>query len=125
MTRIRASAIALLLTAGAGVAMTGAMGSASAPPKPAPQAPPPVAAPVAPAQAFVQRAYDDLLGHTADAAGEAYWVQRLNAGLPHAYVAGTLTVTDDYRSQVVQRAYLSILGHNADPGGLQFWIGWM
>jgi hypothetical protein len=126
MTRIRAGAVALLLTAGTGLAVHGAMGPASAASAPAPTAvPAPVVTPVSPAESFVGRAYADLMGRPADPAGKAFWVQQVNQGMPHASVAGSFTQTDSYRHGVVDRAYIQTLGHNADPGGMQYWTGFL
>jgi hypothetical protein len=126
MTRMRAGAVALLLTAGTGLAVHGAMGPASAASKPAPTAvPAPVVTPVSPAESFVGRAYADLTNRPADPAGKAYWVQQVNQGMPHASVAGAFAQTNDYRSVVVDRAYLQTLGRNADPAGMQFWTGYL
>lgn len=124
MTRLRAGAVALLLTAGTGLAITGATGSVSAA-SPAPTAPAPVAAPVSPAQSFVDRAYEDILNRPADPGGEAYWVGQVNKGVPHANVAAALTQTPDYRNVIVERAYLQSLGRDADPGGQAFWVGYL
>jgi hypothetical protein len=124
---MRAGAIALLITAGTGLAVHGAMGPASAASKPAPTAAPApvVTTPVSPAESFVGRAYADLMGRPADPGGKAFWVQQINQGLPHASVAGALTQTDNYRQALVERAYLQTLGRNADPGGKQFWTGFL
>src|ERR1700751_1706608 len=99
MTPMRAGAAALLLTAGTGLAISGAMGSVSAASKPAP-APAPVAAPVSPAQSFVDRAYADILNRPADLAGEAYWVGQVNAGVSHTKIAATFAQTDQYRNVI-------------------------
>jgi hypothetical protein len=124
MTPMRAGAAALLLTAGTGLAIRGAMGSVSAASKPAP-APAPVAAPVSPAQSFVDRAYADILNRPADLAGEAYWVGQVNAGVSHAKIAATFAQTDQYRNVIVERAYLQTLGRDADPGGQAYWAGYL
>jgi hypothetical protein len=127
MNRMRAGAVALLLTAGTGLALTGVMGSASAATTPAPgtTTPPPAAAPVSPTEAFVGRAYEDLMTRPADPTGKAYWVQQINQGMTHAAMAATLAQTDIYRNVVVERAYLQTLGRNPDPGGLQYWTGYL
>jgi hypothetical protein len=123
---MRAGAVALLLTAGTGLAVHGAMGPASAASTPAPTAPAaPVVTPVSPAESFVGRAYADLTAHPADPAGKAFWVQQVNQGMPHASVAGALAQTYEYRHGVVDRAYIQTLGRNADPGGMQFWTGFL
>ncbi len=125
MTPMRAGAAALLLTAATGLAVTGAMGTASAAKsKPAPAPAPAPVATVSP-ETFVNRAYEDILNHPGDAAGKAFWVQQINQGMTHARVAAGLTQTNDYRSLVVQQAYVQTMGRDADPTGLQYWIGYM
>lgn len=126
MTRMRAGAVALLLTAGTGLAITGATGSVSAASKPvSTSTPAPVVAPVSPAESFVDRAYEDLLNRPADPGGKAYWIGQVNGGMPHANVAAALAQTSDYRNVIVERGYLQTLGRDADTGGLAFWVGYL
>jgi hypothetical protein len=124
MNRMRAGAIALLLTAGTGLAVTGMMSPASAASTPAPT-PAPVVTTVSPVESFVTHAYYDLVNRPADAGGKAYWVGQVNAGKSHASVASAMIGTNDYRTRVVADAYLATLGRYVDPGGLQFWTGYL
>lgn len=125
MIRMRAGAAALLLTAGTGLALTGVASSVSAASTPAP-APAPAPA-VSPAQAFVDRAYADLLDEapSSDPTGVAYWVSQVNGGEPHANVAGVLAQTAAYRNLVVENGYLQVLGRDADPSGLAYWTNYL
>ncbi|HEY2706339.1 MAG TPA: DUF4214 domain-containing protein [Candidatus Dormibacteraeota bacterium] len=114
---MRAGAVALLLTAGTGLA--GLMSSASAAVTP----PAPVVTSVSPAESFVSHAYYDLINHPADAAGKAYWVGQVNAGKSHAMVAAAMINTDAYRQRVVADAYLATIGRYPDAPGMQYWTG--
>ena len=126
MTPMRAGAVALLLTAGTGLAISGATGSVTAATKPAPApAPAPVAAPMSPAEACVTHAYFDLVNAPAAPGGEAYWVGRVNAGLPHANVAATLAQTDSHYQLLVQQGFATIFQHTPDPSSVPFWTNYV
>ena len=124
MTPMRAGAVALLLTAGTAAAVNGVMGSASAASNPAPN-PAPVVAPMSPAQAFVTHAYFDLVNAPADPGGEAYWVGRVNSGVPHANVAAVLAQTDSHYQLLVQQAFAQIFNHTPDPSSVPFWTNYV
>src|SRR5437879_5479573 len=104
MTRMRAGAVALLLTAGTAAAVNGVMSSASASAasKPAPTSAPVVTAPLSPAEAFVTHAYFDLVNAPADPGGKAYWIGQVNSGMPHANVAAVLAQTSGHYQLLVQ-----------------------
>lgn len=87
--------------------------------------PPPEAAvaDATPGELFAARAYRDLLGRAADAAGLAFWGGALDRGaVSRDLVAAVLTATAEYRTRVVQSAYRTLLGRDADAGGLEFFV---
>lgn len=125
MSRMRAGAVALLLTAGTGLVLTGTAGTVAAA-----SSSPKVTAPVtttSAAQAFVDRAYADLLdvAPDEDPTGIAYWVTQVNAGMSHAAVASALMQSAVYRDGIVNAAYQACLGRAADPGGLAYWANYL
>jgi hypothetical protein len=124
MSRMRAGAKALLLTAGTAAAVSGAMGSASAASKPAP-APAPVVAPMSPAEAFVTHAYFDIVNAPADPGGKAYWIGQVDKGVPHANIAAALAQTQGHYQLLVQEAFSQIFGHNPDPSSVPFWTNYV
>jgi hypothetical protein len=122
MTRMRAGAVALLLTAGTGLAVTGMLGSASAATAPAPA---PVVTPMSPAEAFVTHAYFDLVNAPADPGGKAYWIGQVNAGVPHANIAAALAQTDGHYQMLVQQAFATIFQHTPDPSSVPYWTNYV
>ncbi len=73
---------------------------------------------------FVQHLYTDMIG-SQDPGGEAFWVSKLAAGMPHSAVAFAFTQTLNYDNAVVGQLYQNVMGRGSDPGGATFWAGRM
>ena len=77
-------------------------------------------------QAYVQAAYQSVLGRAADSGGLAYWTNLLAAGTPRSSVASSLVHSDEYyRNIIITPAYVTYLGRQPDPAGLAFWVDQM
>jgi hypothetical protein len=72
--------------------------------------------------AWVDRMYMDLLGRSADAAGEAYWVAQLQAGVQRADVAYGFAASLERERQHVAFDYSHYLGRLPDPQGIDYWV---
>jgi hypothetical protein len=73
--------------------------------------------------AYVEALYQDVLGRSADAAGEASWRAFLAAeGSPAAVVQGFLHSTEAVTG-VVDSLYAAYLHRQADAAGRSFWVG--
>ncbi|HMJ78488.1 MAG TPA: Ig-like domain-containing protein, partial [Iamia sp.] len=71
---------------------------------------------------FVDALYRDFLGRPAEAAGLAFWGDRLLDGLDsRGAVARKVSRSAEYAGIIVRRAYLSYLGRPGDPAGLAYW----
>lgn len=70
---------------------------------------------------YVCRAYRDLLGRTADAAGKDYWVRRLTAGEHRAATVKAFTGTSELRSSVVRDVHRALLGTAPDAATVTRW----
>lgn len=70
---------------------------------------------------FVDAAYQAVLGRGPDAAGRAYWIDRIDGGAAVESVALDLVSSREYRAKEVDVAYQQMLGRNADAGGRTFW----
>lgn len=81
--------------------------------------------------AEVTRTYVAFFGRRPDTGGLAYWVGRMETGMPSSEVARLFGGSSEFRAtygglsnaQVVDRAYLRILGRAGDAAGRAFWIG--
>jgi len=74
-------------------------------------------------EAFVERAYQDLLGRRADPGGLSYWSDRIRAGtITRAGFALQLARSDAWLGGVVDGRYQQVLGHGPDAEGRAFWI---
>jgi arylsulfatase A-like enzyme len=71
-----------------------------------------------PSQAFVDKAYRDLLGREADPAGRAGWSIMIDQGASRADVVRAIENSSEYRGIVVQQLYTTFLQRSADPNGL-------
>jgi uncharacterized protein (TIGR03118 family) len=79
-----------------------------------------------PNQLYVAEVYTDVLLRRVDAAGLLYWSRQLDAGAPRDVVAGQLTHSAEYYSNIIiQPAYEKYLGRAADASGLAFWVAQM
>ncbi len=74
--------------------------------------------------------YRSTLGRDADAGGRAYWVERVQAGLPLSEVAVLFHAADEYRRRAggtdeawIAVLYDELLGRRADAAGLAYWTG--
>ncbi|HEV7224745.1 MAG TPA: DUF4214 domain-containing protein, partial [Pirellulales bacterium] len=72
--------------------------------------------------AWVDRMYLDLLGRSADAQGQAYWVAQLQAGAARADVAFGFAASLERERQHVAFDYSHYLGRLPDPQGIDFWV---
>lgn len=73
--------------------------------------------------AFVRNLYQDLLGRTADATGEAGWTAALESGqLSRREVAEAFLDSAEYRSGQLQDWYRQYLGRDLDPLGRDGWL---
>ena len=70
---------------------------------------------------FVTAAYQTVLGRGTDAAGKAYWVSKLNAGMSRAQFARTLVASTEFRRRTVDAAYQLVLGRAPDAAGRSYW----
>ncbi len=76
------------------------------------------------AEAFVDRAYQDILGYPASDAARDYWAARLESGsiTPTAF-AYQLAKDDRWLEPVVEGRYQQLLGRAPGPQELAFWVG--
>ncbi|HEV3002817.1 MAG TPA: DUF4214 domain-containing protein [Pirellulales bacterium] len=71
---------------------------------------------------WVDALYRDLLGRTADSAGESFWVSQLQAGASRTGVALGFANAAERLRQEIGDAYRRYLGRAPDPSGLDFWM---
>ncbi|MGH7139591.1 MAG: DUF4214 domain-containing protein, partial [Pirellulales bacterium] len=71
---------------------------------------------------WIDAVYKLLLGRTADAKGETYWVDQLNAGMSRSQVALLIANSAENNSQIINDDYQHYLGRAADPDGLSYWL---
>jgi hypothetical protein len=69
-------------------------------------------------EAFVAALYQDILGRTADAGGQAHFVSRLQSGGSRGSVIGDLLASEERSRLLVQAAYNQALDRTADAAGL-------
>lgn len=72
--------------------------------------------------AWIDAAYQALLGRAADAGGQAYWAGRLSAGESRPQVAQGFTASVESEKIQINDDYLHYLGRSADPTGLDHWL---
>ncbi|MDB5067898.1 MAG: hypothetical protein JWM18_4332 [Chloroflexi bacterium] len=72
---------------------------------------------------FVGNLYHDVLGRNGDAAGVAYWTQRLDGGASRAGVASFFVDSTEAHGHIVDADYQLMLGRTPDAGGRDYWIG--
>lgn len=70
---------------------------------------------------YVCRVYQYGLGRSPDAAGQAYWVRRLDAGGSRSSVMAAFINSAESRRTVVRRIYSTYLHRAPDPSGLAYW----
>lgn len=70
---------------------------------------------------FVDAAYESVLGRSPEPGGRAYWIGRLDKGVPVEQIARSLVASTEYRRQQVDAAYQELLGRAADAGGRAYW----
>jgi hypothetical protein len=70
---------------------------------------------------FVDAAYEAVLGRSPEPAGRAYWIGRLDKGVPVEQIARSLVASTEYRRQQVDAAYQELLGRSADAAGRAYW----
>jgi hypothetical protein len=88
--------------------------------------PPGVPSPMNAAATFVNQAYQDLLGRTAEPSGLAYWSGQLNQGLlTRIQVALDIEGSLEYRTVQVQQVYAQFLHRAADHSGLSTWTAFL
>lgn len=70
---------------------------------------------------YVERAYQDLLGRTADPTALSYWAAQLAGGLPRATFTNALTHSDEYYRRLISNDYQAYLGRVGDAAALNYW----
>ncbi|HEV3024033.1 MAG TPA: DUF4214 domain-containing protein, partial [Pirellulales bacterium] len=75
--------------------------------------------------AFVEAAYDNLMGRAADPGGLSAFTNAIASGTSPAAAAATMTQSNEFLDGVVEQAYRDYLGRDADTSGLQFWANQM
>jgi uncharacterized repeat protein (TIGR01451 family) len=73
-------------------------------------------------QTWVDTVYHDVLGRTADAAGEATWLQALASGTSQFNVAFAIATSVEHESIVVAADYQRYLGRSASPAEVASWV---
>jgi uncharacterized protein (TIGR03118 family) len=76
-------------------------------------------------RAFVEAAFADLLGRSADSGGLSTFTGAIAGGMSPAAAAGVMTNSNEFLEGVIQQAYRNYLGRSAESGGLQFWLSQM
>jgi hypothetical protein len=71
---------------------------------------------------FVGGLYADILGRSADSAGESAWVAFLNATNDRGMIANGFLNSQEYLQKTVNSFYIQYLQRQADAGGEQDWI---
>jgi hypothetical protein len=71
---------------------------------------------------WVDAIYLDLLGRSADQAGETFWIGQLAQGVQRSDAAFSFASGLESESQRINDDYLRYLGRAADQAGLDFWV---
>lgn len=72
--------------------------------------------------AWIDAAYQALLGRAADAGGDAYWIGKLSAGETRLQVAQGFTGSVESDKSQINDDYLHYLGRPADAAGMDHWL---
>lgn len=72
--------------------------------------------------AWVDAAYQLLLGRPADQAGQAYWVIALAQGESRLQVAMGIAGSTENNTQLINADYQQYLGRPADAAGVAYWL---
>jgi len=72
-------------------------------------------------QRYVCRVYLDLLGRTAEPAGKAYWVDRIESGRPRYEILNSFSRTREYRERATRRIFRDLLGRDASGAERTYW----
>jgi beta-glucosidase len=71
---------------------------------------------------YVASIYQDLLHRPVDAAGQAYWVDRIDQGAPLDRVAAAFVHGGEHFSALIESTYQSALGRAPGPQELNYWV---
>ncbi|NNF54572.1 MAG: DUF4214 domain-containing protein [Acidimicrobiales bacterium] len=85
----------------------------------------PVGGRFATVELFVDQAYSDVLGRSADEAGLRYWSGLIRNGTSPVAVYNELVTSPEFGGTVapVTRLYYSVFGRTPDLSGLRYWVG--
>jgi hypothetical protein len=79
-----------------------------------------------PSQRFVEELYLDLFNRVPDSGGLSNWSAAIDSGeFTQAQIVEQLTVTNEFRTDVVESLYHSVLRRAADPTGLAAWVNFL
>jgi hypothetical protein len=73
-------------------------------------------------EAFICSAYEDLLSRAPDSGGLTYWNAKLTGGLSRTVFAYDLTISLEYRTDLVTGYYETFLGRTPESAGLTYWV---
>ena len=76
---------------------------------------------------FVQLVYQNVLGRPAEPGGLAFWVGRLDAGMPRGDVMYAFSSSLEFQARIRNRSladllYLGFLRRSPEPAGQAFWL---
>ena len=79
---------------------------------------------------FVDLVYHNVLGRTADPAGRAMWIQKLQEGWTRGRVMAGFSESTEFKMQTddansITRLYLGMLRRSPDSGGLSSWLTYL
>jgi len=78
------------------------------------------------AKRLVDELYLEVLSRTADANGEAFWMnQVMGVGRGPVDIARSLLASDEYRANLAQSCYQLYLGRTGEPAGVASWVAAM
>ena len=72
--------------------------------------------------AFVERAYEDVLGRLPDTAGRNYWIGRIEAGVGRGSVANAFLVSSEARRFLVREQFLRFLDREPTTSERDAWM---
>lgn len=75
--------------------------------------------------AYVQAVYESALGHSANPASQASWVELLDAGQPRLLLTNAIVNSDEHLSQFIRSAYEQYLGRAPEQPAIQYWLDQM
>lgn len=70
---------------------------------------------------FVDAVYRSVLGRAPEPGGRAYWVARIDAGMPVDRVARSLVASSEYRRRQVDAAYQRVVGRTPAAADRAYW----